>query len=190
MKSPTCINDAAQIHCTNLSFIPLKRAHLGLKSDRNEHGAHSDFSSNVGGDGHACELAKKHQRDAVFVAVSSCDQWGRSHSRNGNSDLYWDLDNNTIAKQEANSPKSSAVEQLASDIEVLVTSDAEYRSGRVSIAYRLGRCSTWAIKIKVNSGTARRIICHGLTGEFEIYDSSAPSDTSIPQWITHSANAP
>jgi prepilin-type N-terminal cleavage/methylation domain-containing protein len=133
---------------------------------------------------------KKHQRDAVFVAVSSCDQWGRSHSQNGNSDLYWDLDNNTIAKQDSSSPKSASVEQLASDIEVLVTSDAEYRSGRVTIAYRLGRCSTWAIRIKPNAGVARWIICHGLTGEVEIHDSSAASDTSIPQWITHSTNAP
>jgi len=133
---------------------------------------------------------KKHQRDAVFVAVSSCDQWGRSHSHNGNSDLYWDLDNNTIAKQDSNSPKSASVEQLASDIEVLVTSDAEYRSGKVTRAYRLGRCSTWAIRIKLNTGVARWIICHGLTGDLEIHDSSAASDTSIPQWITHSANAP
>jgi prepilin-type N-terminal cleavage/methylation domain-containing protein len=133
---------------------------------------------------------KKHQRDAVFVAVSSCDQWGRSHSKSSNCELHWDLDSNTIAKQESNSPKSPSVEQLASDIEVLVTSDAEYRSGRVTIAYRLGSCSTWAIKIKLNSGAKRWMICHGLTGELEIHDSSAASDTSIPQWITRSTNAP
>jgi hypothetical protein len=133
---------------------------------------------------------KKHQRDAVFVAVSSCDQWGRSHSQSSNCELYWDLDSNTIAKKEANSPKSSSVEQVASDIEVLVTSDAEYRSGKVTIPYRLGRCSTWAIKIKPNAGVARWIICHGLTGDLEIHDSSAASDTSIRQWITHNTNAP
>jgi len=133
---------------------------------------------------------KKHQRDAVFVAVLSCDQWGRSHSQSSNCELHWDLDSNTIAKEEPNSPKSSSVEQLASDIEALVTSDAEYRNGRVSIAYRLGRCSTWAIKIKAKTGVARWIICHGLTGELEIHDSSATSDTSIPQWITHITNAP
>lgn len=133
---------------------------------------------------------KKHQRDAVFVAVSSCDQWGRSHSQSSNCELHWDLDSNTIAKQEPNSPKSASVEQLASDIEVLVTSNAEHRSGKVTIAYRLGRCSTWAIRIKLNTGVARWIICHGLTGELEIHDSSAASDTSIPQWITHSTNAP
>jgi type II secretory pathway pseudopilin PulG len=129
---------------------------------------------------------KKHQQDAVFVVVSSCDQWGRSHSQSSNYELDWDLDSNTIAKKEANSPKSSTVEQLTNDLEVLVTSDAEYRSGRVTIPYRFGSCSTWALKIKLNNGVTQWIICQGLTGELEIHDSNAASDTSIPRWITHS----
>jgi type II secretory pathway pseudopilin PulG len=126
---------------------------------------------------------KKHQRDAVAVVVSSFDQWGRSHSQSRNSELLWDLDSNAIAKLDSSRHSPFPMEEIAGDIEVLVTQDAEYRSGRVSIPYRFGSCPTWAIKIQPHSGAARWMICHVFTGEIEIHASNTISDTSIPQWI-------